>query len=873
MSRWSGTAWENELLLSRHYLGSDGALGAAPLRYIDATDGELARALHVDHPEEARRKFIRSFDPLTVRDVFREGTVIAAPRDLEAPGFFRYLILTCIVASMATETSLLGDFRMRLSEQLGGNVQFVSLPGIALLWERLRRWCASRRSAGKPVREIQLPDPGCWVQIGHSLKITFPARRELERMTRIFGEGGVDLSRPKSIVRVVQNHLYSGSWSDAFKSAFADFKGKVDRGQRLLTTDPFLLAMAKACASRTPAESEQEMVIQMSTDIDGETSFVVALDNHRAAQIVGLSLPRQSVGAWTFDVHLPELVALLQRYSQVLAADPAITSLAEGVLAFEEANWGTWRFARTPETRRVRLILHPALAVKYLIASANGAFWVVTDPMPLEAALAILRKARPTYWAEEPSISRPSLTDGIRVGANFLGRPCCMPNIHASFDSSIDVREVEPTSGSIAVGHPDAGRFPLIADGPMEGRWVASVSEHGSPVLDLNLKFVANALEHEPEAYEVDGSRWAHEVEVTEKHAFVIEKGDTPDRKYHWDKYVYHDVLEAIYAGGARGWPENQIVPLLGESLKNSEIAVWDALRVLVDAGWLEPRKSNNWRSRRWFLKRPRLVDITPDTLLLDGAACTVIRARFAAAVESAGGRIQVRSIPGLWSAPTMVGQIPLETSQSIEIGLPRERAKVGLPWPTTRLEYPASEFTERSRTARSFWSWARGQFVAQKASAMSNEVELERLQHNGDRSVDVFRVVGQGGEVQIVESRASAILLAHALARLPLFEFSSEFGLLTQIAEEGWLPQEAAHYLRFRHLCGPSLIADVNGKVSYAYPADRQDCIALKGWLGTDVVAATDVDLADQLAIFVLGQRLGIAGRMLAARHQLRVT
>jgi hypothetical protein len=86
LSRWSGTAWENELLLSRHYLGSDGALGAAPLRYIDATDGELARALHADDPEEARRQFVRSFDPYIVRDVFREGAVITAPSDLDAPG-------------------------------------------------------------------------------------------------------------------------------------------------------------------------------------------------------------------------------------------------------------------------------------------------------------------------------------------------------------------------------------------------------------------------------------------------------------------------------------------------------------------------------------------------------------------------------------------------------------------------------------------------------------------------------------------------------------------------------------------------------------------------------------------------------------------
>jgi hypothetical protein len=873
LSRWSGTAWENELLLSRHYLGSDGALGAAPLRYIDATDGELARALHADDPEEARRQFVRSFDPYIVRDVFREGAVITAPSDLDAPGYFQYLILTCVVASMATETSSLGDFRLRLAEQLGGKVQFVGLAGIAVLWERLSRWCAARRNAGNPIREIQLSDPGSWVQIGHSLKITFPARRELERMARIFGESGVDLSRPKSIVRTVQNHLHTGNWSDAFKSAFADFRGKVDRGQRLLTNDPFLLAMSKACASGPPVESDHEMVIQMSTNLDGETSFVVTLDNHSAAQLVGLSLPRQSGGAWTVDVHLPELVAAMQRCSQVLVADPAIISLSEGVLAFEEANWGTWRFARTPETRHVRLILHPRLAAEYPAAKATGAYWVVTDPMPLEAGLEILRKARPRYWAEEPWISRPSLADGIRVGSNFLGRPCCMPNIYASFDCSIDVHAAGTTLAVIAVGDADGDRFPLIADGPIEGRWIASVCEDGSPVLDLNLRFVANALEHEPEAFEIDSSRWTREVEVSETHTFVVAKGEAPLRTNYSNNDVFHDVLEAIYAGGAGGWPENEIVPLLGECLKNSGIAIWDALRVLADAGWLEPRKSNNWRSCRWFLKRPRLVDVAPDTLLLDGAACTVVRARFVAAVESAGGRVQARSLPGLWSAPTMVGHLAPGTSGSIEMGLPREGAQVGLPWPTMRLEYPASEFTERSRTARSFWSWARGRFVALQTSEKSDTVEVERLQHNGDRSVDVFRVVGRDGEVQIVESRASVILLAHALARRPLFEFSSESGLLTRTAEEGWLPQEAARYLRFRHLCGPGLIADVDGKVSYVYPANRQDFITLTGWLGPDVVAAQNVEVADQLASFVLGRRLGTSGRMLAARHQLRVS
>jgi hypothetical protein len=176
-----GDAWKTEEALTRHYLRTDGGSGASPLRFLDATPAELARALSLpsERSDDMMAEFYSSFHPYLIRQALQDGIAAPAPSNVIGPGWFKYLVLTCAITCTADDVSQLGDFRQRLSEQVGLPVVPVDLTGIATLWRRLEAWIDHRRASGEPYRAIILPDPGHMHQIGHSLRIAFPARRDL----------------------------------------------------------------------------------------------------------------------------------------------------------------------------------------------------------------------------------------------------------------------------------------------------------------------------------------------------------------------------------------------------------------------------------------------------------------------------------------------------------------------------------------------------------------------------------------------------------------------------------------------------------------------------------------------------------------------
>src|SRR5262245_57451794 len=101
------TAQQWETALARHYLRSDGPFGASPLSYIDATPEQLALATGRTKAEadEVLRCFLALFN--NRRDVLQalsRGTPASLP-DCDGPGWFRYLLLTCVVAAASSDVA------------------------------------------------------------------------------------------------------------------------------------------------------------------------------------------------------------------------------------------------------------------------------------------------------------------------------------------------------------------------------------------------------------------------------------------------------------------------------------------------------------------------------------------------------------------------------------------------------------------------------------------------------------------------------------------------------------------------------------------------------------------------------------------------
>ena len=80
-------------------------------------------------------------------------------------------------------------------------------------------------------------------------------------------------------------------------------------------------------------------------------------------------------------------------------------------------------------------------------------------------------------------------------------------------------------------------------------------------------------------------------------------------------------------------------MPLLEPHLPRRHL-VWDFLRALAEAGWLEPVLSVGWRARRWRLRRPSLLPLSPKAALVEGAVAAAAEHRLVEAVSRRGGRM-----------------------------------------------------------------------------------------------------------------------------------------------------------------------------------------------------------------------------------------
>jgi hypothetical protein len=865
-----GTAWRIEHELTRHYLRTDGGFGSAPLRFIDATPEELARALSrpQESPDETRSFFVNSFHPSLVKSALCDGTLIRASLGVEGPGWFQYLVLTCMIASTSPDVSQSDNFRERLKEELGISTTLMNLTGIPTLWEALRSWCESKRAYGDPYRAIILPDPGHMTQIGYSVRIAFPSRRDLDRMERLFGpSSGSDVASPAAMVKVVRDRLFGPPWSDGFKAAFSDFEDRFSRGQRLLADHPFWHAITRLGRTAVDEKDIPNTHIDLSTDIEGETIFILSSDDPDVIaefEIGPIDLRHRK--RLTREIEIEELVSLLFRSPIKGSLGPLTRCEAEGAIPFEEVNWGVWRASRLPESTKVRLLLRPDIARRHPNIAGRACHWFLSDQIVLDVALDILKSIRARVAGSD--VFRTTLVDGIKVGANYLGLPGFLPRISATSECSIDITPSFDASGALSVGERDGSRFQLVSDAPLRGAWTASVTERGVLAADLNLKFVPNASEHDFSTMAIDERHWEPEIEIEETWPPINFFRSPRSAASEDASPATFDLLEALYAGGRTGWAEPDLISLLGRHLGLTNSCVWDALRVIADAGWLEPRLSPSWRARKWFLKAPRLLlTRTENLIVLDGAACETVRRRFTECIQRAGGHVQAKVFAGTWSIPTVVGFVRDRTAITKEMGIPSFSPEIRLPARKQAVSYAESQYTDLSRLVASTWSWKAGRFI-KGTSDQASDILVERLEHKGCRSNDVYRISKKNQKPVMLSSRTSAIAYAHRLAERPLFRYDRDSGQMERVAKEGFLPRPIGFYLRLLNLASPGLVREENGNCRFVYPASDDDVDMLTDWLGPIVLRdkRKDSSVHDiNLLSLVFRRRLGVIGRRVA--------
>lgn len=827
--------WEEAL--TRRFLTAAGE-GVGPIRSFDISPETLALASGAD-PSVGPRA-VTAFKKALLANKFAlyaalEDGVFNKKLAADCPGCFAYLALTIFVDSQMDGDDAEGSeqFRPKLAAFLGGTRSFSKLSGVASMWKSLHDWLARQVKAGKPFRRLVLPDDDGWVQIGYTLRLSFPSRRDHTFLGNFFDQHPGITADERAMLGTLRNLVDRSSASPGLHDAFDEFHAAYLGGQRTLADHrfwKFVLSVAEARALDLPAD----VSLEIYPDEDGLLQFKI--------EVVGKS-DRGSVHA------------TLQSAAEAIdkLGSSNLRSVAEaGYVVFKRLGNARWsavpRFSDCRGEVKVGLCrrLTAAIGPKLGRLRSSGDWSLTIDPVSVSKAEDALRRVL-AKGEVPPMISGVTVRAGVRTGHHWLGRRTVLPKIETDLglprmgaggdaDAQPPVcEEIEPNVYAIRAKRPLAGVFEL----------------RGSATTATRLQFVADAFVHDlrPPPNVIDLPEWNDTAELRSR---VAEPA--PD----WDDVPepLDDLLEAIYAGGRAGWSESDLIPLL-ERIVPEEINRWDFLRSLQDATVLTPFLRARFRGRSWVLGPAALVPLrspSQDFVLIDGCVPALLLRDFKQAVKAIGGR-SFRRLTSPWGVP-LIGAV----------GAPIEKLMERLDWPTKRAmtpgRHPRAFDDAPMRPLDAYrqeyaWSWEAGRFTSEGSRS---PVRLTRWVHLGERDHDVYVVVGNGQERRFL-SRCSAIVHAHMSAGTAMCRFDAD--RLVRTGRDGFLPAPIAHWLRYENLANAGPLP----AGGYGYTARQDQAVRIASLLpgaidagvtsraSWDVVAAARRNGFTERLIFTDGQ------------------
>lgn len=791
--------WERLLVSYFLAIGPDG--DASDIHSFEVTRSTLAIACGVDATQEdeveaAFRKVLVK-DPLLV-DMLRCGSQRISTD--EVPRFFAHLTLTLFIDSLLDgKYTSKGAFRGKLSDWLGIERGFTDLKGIASMWEELVTWLDQRTAAGAPFRHLVLPDPKSWNQIGHTRRLSFPNRRDIRLVERIVQERGPALDNPAVALNAFLPLLVSDGASIGLRDAIEDFRLSYYAQRRALAEHRFWRLVTRVRVGMDKGASDQatlELTFNESAEMEFRASFQGGAEMRCHASL-GAALVSSGV-------------------SSSGNLGPAIN---RGILFFRQTGMGRWQ--AEPNFARCHDRVYVAFAAKYRGAMGQrlgqlvgDLGWLITaEPKSTKVADTALAQARLLAGTGE-RIFRPAVANGVRVQGAWLGLPRFLPTIDADASELVVFADTAgaPAAETVSVN----GVVQLVSSAPLVGIYTVEPElrngERSAP-WRLRMQFVDRALPHGA----LDGARyqllrlpdWAC-VEQTLAWCDVREKLD-------WEPggAAMESLLEAAYADGGSGWDEADLVGLIRRAAPELAIDPWPMLRLLQDAGIIEPRLRQGWKGRAWTLVAPRIVKARcgdDELALVEGALCARLLDDFKLAVQGLLGRCFRRQGAQQWSVPVVgaAGVSPAALAERLGWPLAVEVDTAG----AAPLALASTERHAEHYRIASTWCWSARRFVL--AGAVEGAVRLSRRSHQNGTDHDVYRIE-HGGCLFNYLSRCAAIVAAHSMAAVPMFEFRGDH--IERLSQEGALPDLLSATLRRHRLRG----AGMDGR-QYVYPASEAD-------------------------------------------------
>lgn len=229
---WTYTYWNLQLIERWLYVDQDDELLAVPIDRIPAMPEQLslivgANVLEANSVADALIRQAKNELPSgTSFCGFSEYTPWT-PDSSNPPHYFGMLWVTCLIAYGYPVVE--GSFDERVTAVLGRSHNYQCLPQ---LWQDAAAWTRRRRSAGEPVRELQLPPTTEHRRIiGHSHFLAFPNRRDRIALANVLGESGFVGFEPPLVPVVKALVDAKKAFSNDFQDDLHDFQSRYADGQ------------------------------------------------------------------------------------------------------------------------------------------------------------------------------------------------------------------------------------------------------------------------------------------------------------------------------------------------------------------------------------------------------------------------------------------------------------------------------------------------------------------------------------------------------------------------------------------------------------------------------------------------------------------
>lgn len=759
--------------LQQHYLSTEGPYGNSDLTSLDVTPAGLADAIGMNgySDEDIQNAFMSIFTRKLVRDFL--STKVDEIQGAKAYSNFHFLILSCFVAATTTNAGDSNQYRERLGALLDddqGAEQGVS--GINSLWLALSRWIGNQVQQGKSYRKIILPkDIGNMTVIGYAVKLAYPSRDDRKQLKNVLKKLSYRAFESSISLLVELDEDYYGELPVLMQQELSDLKKRYESIQAIENHHFWQLILS--ILSEINRENPKKHTLLWSVSVrfggwDGDELEEVVLAKGNRRQ--DLEVPFWQGGFLQF-LEMPRIP------KQIKAL------LDNGCIVLFERHGGLWtQEDRKPQAEDTAIILanRPEIIERFQYPCSIAERWCYSENMPLQEALEIT--GGQGVAGKNTSEKGFKFEGGIPLGRNkWLARSGYLPIIKIEPSSKFS------TNPALEVQIED-NIVTIIDDDLIDKEWNLRKIDAYDEFTLKRIQFFNNAPLNDSWPQRKNGFEASVELNyqlgtpIFETQN-VMSIGVFPNRLC--------DALEALYARAKAPRSESEIIAILRTVLpQKSEFKymVWDVLRSLEEAGWLEQDLSRRWRGRVWRLQAPKIVLTGGLTAIVEGAIAHKELEILKAEAIRQGVEIYINAQLE-WAVPVIslhgdkIKKLAEELQWNIEIGK-------NIVAKTAPKCWPVENRTVMGRQLSSIWKAEPGLFIPLNHNIFNAKM-LRRFTRDDDR--DVYAIDEDQGFV--TTQRNIAILEYARKIKKPVFIYSD--GLLKRQSLNGHLPLPVAKWLR----------------------------------------------------------------------------